>query len=251
VENAHALIIGIAAYRLIRPLSKTTTDAQDLYDILLQQGYTSTNVALLLDEQATKPAISNKLNWLAQRVGPDDTVVIFFSGHGVQLVGGFWPGEYLCPVEAALDGVRDTLISNEEFTTSLRSIQAGRLVVFLDACHAGGVGEPKDPAVQVKAGLSEATYAQLATGEGRTIIASCRPNEVSWELPEMRNGLFTNYLLEGLRGGAARQDGTVWMSNLFGYVYERVSQHDLQHPFQQSASEDFIIAIAGDNAEVE
>ena len=245
LQNAHALIIGVAAYRYIRPLSKTTTDAQDLYETLLQQGYLLTNVALLLNEQATKPGISDKLNWLAHRVGPDDTVVIFFSGHGVQLVGGFWPGEYLCPVEATLDRVRDTLISHEEFTTSLRAIHAGRLVVFLDACHAGSVGQPKDPAVQVRAGLSEATYTQLAAGQGRIIIASCRPNEVSWELPEMRNGLFTNYLLEGLRGGAARQDGTVWMSNLFGYVYERVSRHNLQHPFQKSAAEDFVIAVSG------
>jgi hypothetical protein len=241
-NTAHALLIGIAAYRHVCSLAKTTTDARDLYDALLQNGYSPTNVTLLLDEQATKSAISDKLDWLARRARPDDTVVIFFSGHGAQLVGGFWPGEYLCPVEAALDRVKDTFISDEEFTSALRSIHAGQLVVFLDACHAGGVGEPKDPAVQVKAGLSEVAYARFLA-QGRVIIASCRPDEVSYELAEMRNGLFTHYLLEGLRGGAARQDGTVWMSNLFGYVYERVSQHNLQHPFQKSATEDFIIAM--------
>jgi hypothetical protein len=79
--------------------------------------------------------------------------------------------------------------------------------------------------------------------QGRVIIASCKPDEVSYELPGMRNGLFTHYLLEGLRGGAARQDGTVWMSHLFGYVYEHVGQHNLQHPFQKSAAEDFIVAM--------
>lgn len=239
-ENCYALLIGIAAYRHLRPLAKTTTDAQDIYDTLLHHGYPPANVALLLDEQATKAAISDKLNWLARRTGLDNTVVIFFSGHGAQLVGGFWPGEYLCPVEANLDRVRDTLISDEEFTHALRAIHAGRLIVFLDACHAGGVGEPKDPTVQVKAGLSEAAYNRFLA-QGRIIIASCKPDEVSYELPEMRNGLFTHYLLEGLRGGAARPDGTVWMSNLFGYVYEHVSQHNLQHPFQKSEAEDFII----------
>lgn len=241
-HSIHALLIGIAAYRHIRPLVKTTTDARDLYDTLLQNGYSPPNVALLLDEQATKSVISDKLDRLARQARPDDTVVIFFSGHGAQLVGGFWPGEYLCPVEAALDKVKDTFISDEEFTAALRAIRAGRLVVFLDACHAGGVGEPKDPAVQIKTGLSETAYTRFLA-QGRVIIASCRPDEVSYELAEMRNGLFTHYLLEGLRGGAARQDGTVWMSNLFGYVYERVSQHNLQHPFQKSAAEDFIIAV--------
>jgi len=240
--NAHALLIGIAAYRHIRPLAKAATDARDLYDTLLQNGYSQDNISLLLDEQATKPAISDKLDWLARRAGPDDTVVIFFSGHGAQLIGGFWPGEYLCPVEATLDKVRDTFISDEEFTTALRAIRAGRLAVFLDACHAGGVGEPKDPVVQVKGGLSEAAYTRFLA-QGRVIIASCKPDEVSYELAEMRNSLFTHYLLEGLRGGAARQDGTIWMSNLFGYVYECVSQHNLQHPFQKSAAEDFIIAM--------
>jgi len=239
--NAHALLIGIAAYRHIRPLAKTTTDARDLYDTLLQNGYSPSNMSLLLDEQATKAAISDRLDWLARRVGHNDTVVIFFSGHGAQLIGGFWPGEYLCPVEATLDKVKDTFISDEEFTTALRAIRAGRLVVFLDACHAGGVGEPKDPAVQVKAGLSEAAYTHFLA-QGRVIIASCKPDEVSYELPEMRNSLFTHYLLEGLQGGAAREDGTVWISNLFGYVYKHVSQHNLQHPFQKSATEDFVIA---------
>jgi len=148
----------------------------------------------------------------------------------------------VCPVEATLDKVKDTFISDEEFTTALRAIRAGRVVVFLDACHAGGVGEPKDPTVQIKAGLSEAAYTKFSA-QGRVIIASCKPDEVSYELAEMRNSLFTHYLLEGLRGGAARPDGTVWITNLFGYVYEQVSRYNLQHPFQKSATEDFIIAL--------
>jgi len=240
--NAYALLIGIAAYRYIRPLAKTATDARDLYETLLQNGYPPSHMSILLDEQATKAAISDKLDWLARRVGSNDTAVIFFSGHGARLIGGFWPGEYLCPVEATLDKVKDTFISDEEFTIALRAIRASRLVVFLDACHAGGIGEPKDLGVQIKAGLSMAAYAKFS-GQGRVIIASCKPDEVSYELPEMRNSLFTHYLLEGLRGNAAREDGAVWMSDLFGYVYKHVSQHNLQHPFQQSAMEDFIIAL--------
>jgi uncharacterized caspase-like protein len=157
-------------------------------------------------------------------------------------MGGFWPGEYLCPVEGALDRAKDTLISTDEFSAALRAIRAGRLVVFLDACHAGGVGDTKDPTTQIRAGLSEVTYDSLSRGKGRIIVASCKPDEVSYELADMRNGLFTHHLLEGLRGGAARADGSVWMSNLFGYIYEQVSQHNLQHPIQKWGGEDFIVA---------
>ena len=64
---AYALIIGIGQYHHINPLQKTTTDAQDLYDLLLQQGYPERNVSLLLDDQATKSFISDRLDWLARR----------------------------------------------------------------------------------------------------------------------------------------------------------------------------------------
>lgn len=244
-STMYALVIGIASYRHIRPLGKTTTDAEDVRDTLIEQGYSSSNVGMLLDSKATKSAINEKLDWLARRAGPNDTVVVFFSGHGMQFIGGFWPGEYLCPVEAELSKPKDTMIAQEEFTKALRSIQAGRLVVFLDACHAGGVGEPKDAGFLVKAGFSENGYDQLAAGKGRIIIASSRPDEYSWEIAGLRNSLFTYYLLNGIRGEAADTKGEVWISRLFGYVYQEVSRRKDQHPFQKAASEDFVIAFSG------
>jgi uncharacterized caspase-like protein len=133
-------------------------------------------------------------------------------------------------VEADWYNLRASAISNDEFNTALRAIPAGRVAVFLDACHSGGVGQPRDVAASTKTGLSAQTYAELARGGGRVVIASCQPGEVSWELPGMRNGLFTHYLLEGLRGAAAGQDGVVRVTNLFDYVSQKVPQHKEQHP---------------------
>ena len=242
--QGYALLVGIAGYRHLRPLSKTTTDARDLHDLLAQSSYPAANLALMLDEQATKAAISDKLDWLARRTTSEDTVLIFFSCHGAQRIGGFEPGEYLCPVEADWYNLRATAISDEEFTTALRAIHAGRVIVFLDACHSGGVGEPKDAAVHLRAGLSEAAYARLAEGRGRVVIASCRPDEVSWELRGMRNGLFTHCLLEGLRGAAAGADGAVRVFDLFDYVSRQVPQHKPQHPlFKGEIELNFVITI--------
>ena len=244
LPNAYALLIGIGDYRHMRPLAKTTIDARDLYELLPQVGYPAANLALLLDEQATKAAINDKLDWLARRAGPDDTVLIFFSGHGAQRIGGFEPGEYLCPVEADWYNLRATAISDAELTTALRAIPARRAVVLLDACHSGGVGGPKDAGLTVKAGLSETAYERLAAGEGRVVIASCKSDEVSWELPGMRNGLFTHYLLEGLRGAAAGDDGAVRVFNLFDHISRQVSQHKLQHPlFKSEIDLNFTIAL--------
>ena len=238
--TAYALVIGIAKYRSMRPLAKTTIDAEDLYKVFTERGYARLRMQLLLDDQATKLAINQQLDWLADAATADDTVVIFFSGHGAQLLGDAVSGEYLCPVDADIQQVQETCISDLEFTTALRSIRAGRIVVFLDACHSGGVGTPKDSQVQLKGGLSQAAYDHFQ-GKGRFIIASCKPDEVSWETPNLNNGLFTHHLLAGIRGQAARSDGTVWMNDLFSYVYRQVSQTQLQHPYQKSDAEDFVL----------
>jgi hypothetical protein len=246
--NGFALTVGVGTYRILSPLHKTVADANDLFGLLTDParcGYSVAQVVRLLDNEATKAAISDKLDKLARRTGPEDTVLIFFSGHGAQRVGGFEPGEYLCPVEADGNNLRTTSISANEFTTALRAIRAGRVVVFLDACHSGGVGQPKDTILNMRPGLSEETYDRLAEGRGRVIIASCRPNEVSWELPEMQNGLFTHYLLEALRGAAAKADGTVCILDLFSYVSDKVRKHKPQNPLLKGEIEqNFPIALA-------
>jgi hypothetical protein len=246
--NGYALLIGVGEYINLNKLGKTRTDANDLYQLIInpmRAGYPQENVALLLDHDATKAAINDKLDWLARSTGPDDTVIIFFSGHGAQRVGGFEPGEYLCPVEADWYKLHSTAISTNELTTAIRSIPAGRIAVILDACHSGGIGEPKDIGSQVKAGLSDNAFNRLSEGHGRAIIASCHPNEVSWELPKMRNGLFTHFVLKALEGAARSDDGAVHIFDLFDYVSQNVPLYKKdQHPlFKAQTGHNFAVAL--------
>ncbi len=196
-KNGYALLIGIANYTGINRLIKTTADAIDIQSVLVETGYPSHQTRLLLDQQASKIEIINSLNWLAESTTQDDTVLIFFSGHGIRCLGATHSGEYLCPVETDPSDLENSCISNNELTSALRSIRAGRLAVLIDACHSGGIGDVKDVGANLKAGLSEATYTLLSAGDpvekqGRVIIASCKTDEKSWELPEMSNGLFTH-----------------------------------------------------------
>ena len=91
-------------------------------------------------------------------------------------------------------------------------------------------GTGRNPSLRLLAAQAEAAYARLAEGRGRVVIASCRPDEVSWELAGLRNGLFTHYLLDGLRGAAADPDGSVGILDLFKHVSQQVPQHKPQHP---------------------
>lgn len=249
--QAHALVVGIAQYQYLSALSKTITDAQDIRDLLIAPqhcGYPPQNVTLLLDKQASRTAISGELARLAQ-TAPETTVLIYFSGHGIRSGDGPAAKNYLSAYETDLGNLEGTAISGESFADALRAIPAQKVIVFLDVCHAGGIGQPRDPgAAPAKGGLADSYYQKLAEGSGRVIIASCKDNQVSFEFRDMRNGLFTTYLLEALRGQAdVRGDGYVHVLDVAAYLTREVPQ---RQPDQQpvfhcvSVDQNFPVAIA-------
>jgi hypothetical protein len=255
-EQGHALVIGVANYPQVRPLPKIVlNDARALCDLLTSPacGYPAANVTQLLDDQATADGIRTALAGLATRVGSDDTVVVFFSGHGGHEDSGDETRQYLIPYDCNPNDLSGTAISGEEVTDLLHYINAGRLLVLFDSCHSGGAGDPKSLLPQLKTGLSESYYEGLARGRGRVVIASSRPEEASWVLDGMDNSLFTHYLMEALRGQAKTLgDDYVRVFDIFRHVADHVpikaaQINARQHPIFKATAmeEDFPIALAG------
>lgn len=253
MDNAHALIVGIANYQHINKLPPTVLkDAQDVHDLLADPqhcGYPSNNVRLLLDAQATQTAIRQALDNLATRSNEDASVFLYISSHGGRIQSGPHAGEYLLPVDVDYtsdQSIGATAISGEEFTQALRAISARKVVVVLDCCHAAGIGQPKDAtAPALKIGLSDRYYDVLKQGRGRVILASSRSTEFSFVLPEAQNSLFTQHVLDGLRGGAPGQGGVIRIFDLFDYVQPKVTAaQPNQHPiFKAEIEENFPVAL--------
>jgi hypothetical protein len=143
------------------------------------------------------------------------------------------------------DHIVATAISGQQLTTALRAIRARKLVVIFDCCHAGGLGQPKDADTPVlKAGLPDSYYDQLQTGTGRVIMASSRGSELSYIMQGARNSLFTEHLLNALRGGAPGSDGLIRIFSVFEYVQPRVTPVAAQHPvFKADVESNFPIAL--------
>src|SRR5215472_7399882 len=184
MDNAHALIVGIADYRHINKLPPTVLkDAQDVYALLIASehcGYPPDNVRLLVDGQATGMAIRQALAELAQRSNPDATVFFYLSSHGGRLESGPYAGEYLLPVDTLYTSDRslaETAISGAEFTIALHAIPARKAVVVFDCCHTGGIGQPKKALEPEFKALPESYYEALTSGRGRAILASSRSSE--------------------------------------------------------------------------
>ena len=250
----HAVVIGVANYRNASPLPKAVlNDARDVAAVLKSNaycGYEPHNVQLLLDGDATLERIRTALASVAKTSGPDDTVVIFFSGHGARLGDPADPASALLPVECDGGTLDTTSLSETEFSSALRRFAAQRLLVLIDACHSGGAGSFKGrragrlPAL----GYSEKSLGRLAHGTGRVLIASSRASEESIVFSNARNSVFTSHLLDALRGrGRTSGDGVIRVFEIFNHVAEMVKGEvpGRQHPvFKASDLEDnFPVAL--------
>jgi hypothetical protein len=144
------------------------------------------------------------------------------------------------------EAIARSAISGAEFTEALRALPARRVLVALDCCHSGGIGQPKDAlAPAIKAGFPESYYDKLKAGKGRVILASSRDDEYSWVLPEAANSLFTQQLLAGMRGGIASEDGLIRVFDVFEYIQPRITAaRNDQHPiFKAEIEENFPVAL--------
>ena len=171
--TGHAVVIGIASYRNASPLPDAVrNDARDVAAILTSNaycGYKPSNVHLLLDEDATLSRIRTAFNSVAKASGPDDSVVIFFSGHGARLGDSTNPESAILPVEFNRRTPDTTSLSETEFSSTLWRISAQRLLVLIDACHSGGAGSFKggEQEGSLPVGYSEKSLDRLAQGTGR------------------------------------------------------------------------------------
>lgn len=252
--GGHALLIAVAAYTKISPLpAAVMNDATEIAAVLTSPtlcGYDSKNVAMLVDAQCTLDALRRELATLAARAKPDDTVIIFFSGHGGRFGNPADQESALIPVDCDPASLTSTIMSEAEFSAALERISAQRLVVLIDACHSGGVASFKggDGLSSFDFGFSEKSLDRLAKGTGRVLIASSRASETSLVLAGAKNSLFTKHLLDALHGGATTQgDGLIRIFEVFNYVAENVRRAapGRQHPiFKASDLEDnFAVAL--------
>lgn len=253
--QGHALLIGVANYQQISSLpAAILNDVNDVAATLSSPkycAYAPANVVTLLDANATRAAVLKGLEELAARAGADDTACVFFSGHG-GIVGS--PGNedsVLVTVDSDLADIENTSISSDELAAALAQIKAKRLLVFIDACHAGGAAISKSlsdgKGHELKSGYTLNTFAKLAVGRGRALMASCRADEVSAVSSGARNSVFTTALLAGLRGAADKSaSGFIKIFDLFSYISEEVPKliPDDQHPIFKADNLEGNFAVA-------
>lgn len=241
-RNRWAVVIGVGRYDRpdVPPLRYAVADAERLHDVLVTQtGFKKENVLLLTDKTERKPTLRN-IKWalgtfLARSAQKDDLVVIFFAGHGAPEVdprGVESDGlaKYLVPADADPDDLYSTGLPMDELATIFSRIESDQVVVFLDACYSGAAGGRTFASKRTRASrIDDVFLERLTRSRGRVIVTASRANEVSLELPELGHGVFSHYLIQGMRGTAdLDRDGIVSLQELYQYLEQEVSRKSRQ-----------------------
>ena len=235
-SHGHALVIGVGSYqhepRLNVPI--TVADAQAVASVLRDPrfcGYPEPQVTLLTDTEATRKSILAALDNLAQRAQSTDTVFIFFSGHGEYSADRVYQlTTHDTRMTENREVIHGTAISQTELIERLRAIQAGRLFLLINACHAGELSPVLSGSPFTGQPLPQnVASAALATGSGRFIITACREGQVAYIGPGPLT-IFAQALTDGLRGqGLSGRAGYISIFDLYTHLYFAVREAVEQH----------------------
>jgi hypothetical protein len=212
-----AVIIGIAAYNHMPVLRYTDDDAYRIYAFLKSPeggALDDSQIRILIDEDATKHNIVKAMEKTFGQAGPNDLVFLYFSGHGLK--GSFLPFDF--------DGYNNKLF-HTEINHLLDQSPAKYKLCIADACHSGSLlamrsGEKQPP-------ILLSYYESLAKAEaGTALIMSSKSDETSLESSGLRQGVFSHFLIRGLKG-EADTDGNkiVSVQELFDFVRSNVRNY--------------------------
>jgi WD40 repeat protein len=212
-------------------------------------GFERVEVIQLLDQDATKANIITAIKRLAgepgpptlkagsldalKRAEPEDTVVIYFAGHGTAQAQRF----YLIPHDLGYKGERTKLteqglqtmlahsISDIELEAAVEGLDAGHLLLIIDACNSGQALEAEE---KRRGPMNSKGLAQLAYEKGMYILTAAQSFQAALEAAQLGHGYLTYALVEeGLKtpvADVAPKDGVVIAREWLNFATERVPQ---------------------------
>ena len=225
----YALVVGVSEYDSsnLAKLGFASKDAGDLEEVLKQRGY---DVKCLNTDRGRRDArlVPNKKNieeaveWLARNRKRNETILLALSGHGVSMelkeANKRFP--FFCPSDASPDdrtvkletGEHESMVNINNVMKRLSESGAEDKVILIDACRES-----------VEARARNVDFEDVTVPVGLAVMYGCKKNQFSYEHGKFRNGYFTHWLIEGLKGEAARQeDGEIDFASLQSFVNRRM-----------------------------
>lgn len=195
-EMKKALIVGLNNYPG-RELEWCNNDAIAMKELIESNGDGSPNFEVVpIIDNCSK---SNLMSAIGKLFADDaDIALLYFSGHGADIDGG-----YLCTTDFSGSNYGVKMTDVLEMANKSR---CKNKVIILDCCFAAKMGE------------SILLNNNSVLGEGVTIIAASQSWQLSEEKRSIQHGIFTELLIQGLKGGAADIGGNITPASLYSFV---------------------------------
>ncbi|QLE59368.1 caspase family protein [Nostoc sp. TCL26-01] len=178
----------------------------------------------------TLAIIRDSLHQVVKAAQPEDTILFYFSGHGMLEANS--QQAILCLADTQTDDLLNTGLGLQELLQCLGNSQAETQLVWLDACHSGSLTFTGARSHLTRSSLPNPTpqmvellHQRAKQSKGFYALLSCDSHQQSWEFPELGHGVFTYYLMRGLRGEAADIQGLIDADGLYRYVYHQTRQY--------------------------
>ena len=133
IKDQYAILIGNNEYEHLAQLETATADARSIADVLDKKYGFKVEEPLI---NASRDEILMKLSHMAKLLGEDDSLLIFYAGHGRQdeeTGRGYWS-----PIDAYEDNYIND-ISNDDITNILKKINSRHILVIADSCYSGSL----------------------------------------------------------------------------------------------------------------
>ena len=219
-----AIVFGIESYKDVSGVSFARRDAvwmkeyfQKTFNIPSNRIYTRTDADV---GQAEFRKVFSKGGWIDKRIKKDKTNIFFyFAGHGAPNIND--NKGYLIPYDGDPNYASQTGYSLEELYKEMNRFSSKSATVFLDACFSG-VNRNNEML------LANARPVFLEVDESYTdkvnVFSAAESKQISSSWPEKKHGLFSYFLMKGLKGDADfNKDKKLTFGELGRYLKENVS----------------------------
>ena len=206
----HVLVVGANEYAdYFKSLEYARPDASALADTIASSPpslYGDTAIHTIFDADATADKIVAEIDKIAADVGDDDSVVLYFAGHGVQTEDKLY--RYVTTDVASGEDLLARSLDQETLMAALGRIKAQNVLLMLDTCYSGAF-----PA-EVAGTISNET--------GLMVLSASNTVEEALDGYDGKNGVFAYALLDALSGKAAGPTGVVDAANVGTYIRDVV-----------------------------
>jgi len=221
-NKTYAIIIGISDYnsKLISNLQNASSDANLLYDYLTNSGgYNSDNLYLFKNEDVTVSNIQNAYSEITDKMDDDSLLLFFFSGHGASKNDRFY-----LPLYGYEADDENTFFMDDEIVKLFHHVNAKRVLFLFDCCNSGDLArkdeDENDSGITLE--LMERLTENSSTAS-RVLVASSLPKQSSWEVNQLKMGIFTSCLLNAFKGGCKHAaNANIYLFDLIDYLINEI-----------------------------